>query len=136
MTLQRHSRNALVLLSVLLLLCTSACDSTGADGSRYAVEYAIAGSGDAAVTSITYRTSEGTRTEGNPALPWSKSFTMRSGDRASVFADGTVNAGEFTVTLLATDNDGFLINLNTKCSGENPPIPKTCTDVGLDETLP
>ena len=149
----RHTRPYMPVVAILLMLVLSACDSNDAlsDSSprggvtsnnrpSYSVKYTVRSLGDGDVASITYRDADGVlRTVENPALPWSVSYVMHSGDQVSLSAIGTATAGTLLLSLSAIGEHESM-TFNNGC-GEAPPFPfplwdLSCDNLNVDAFLP
>ena len=153
MNTTRYTRTYIPLLALLLLLALSACDSNDAlsdasprneittgTGQAYSVKYSVSSRGVGEVASITYRDAQGVlHTVENPALPWSASYEMHSGDQVSLSAIGTATNGTLLLSMSAVgDHDS--VTFNNGC-GETPDFPfplwaPSCNNLNVDEVLP
>ncbi len=101
-------KRLLIVLPLFLLTCTDGGSPTAPDifvppapiSITYDVEYRVTGSNNVPSVSLTFENRNGgTSQRSNAPLPWSYTFTGRSGDFVYVSAQNNGQVGNITVTI-------------------------------------
>jgi hypothetical protein len=132
----KFSLRRLILPLAGLCVALIACGEDNPTGGNVAplsgdavVNYSATRTGDATVTSITYRDETGAEvTEPNPSLPWFKSFSAPSGTQISQAAQITVNTSGSVQIVMRAGGNGANVNERASRSAAKP--------VSFELTLP